>query len=109
MKVGSKLLFVNLENEIVCGDGSFKATVIHQIIASKGEEGKVDIDVEFMDIENISFMGMPIKGYNGYKEFKAKMSEMGIDIEEMVDEACVGIISNEVIESVKNDFKKIMG
>ena len=109
MKEVSKVLFVNVENEIICGEGSFKATVIHQIIASKGKEGKVGIDVEFMDIENISFMGMPIKGYDGYKNLKAKMGEMGIDIEEMVDEACVGIVSNEVIESVKNDFKKIMG
>ena len=109
MKVGSKLLFVNVENEIVCGEGSFKATVIHQIIASKGKEGKIGIDVEFTDIADIKFMGMSINGYNEYKKFKEKMLGMGINIDEMVDEACVDIISNEVIESVKNDFKKIIG
>ena len=108
MKNVSKMLFVNTSNDIICGDGSFKATVIHQLVVTEGEENKVDVDVNFLDIENIKFMGMPINGYSEYGKFKAKMEEMGIDIEEMVDEACVGIISNELIQQCKDDLKKIL-
>jgi hypothetical protein len=106
MKSVSKMLFVNVTNEIVCGNGSFKADVIHQIIVN-GDGDNIVCDVEFLDIDNITFMGMPINGYSEYKKFKAKMLEMGIDINEMVDEACVGIISNEFIQECKNDFSKM--
>jgi hypothetical protein len=106
MKSVSKCLFVNVTNEIVCGNGSFKADVIHQIIVDSGKLG-IECDVEFLDIENITFMGMPIKGYDEYKKFKVKMNEMGIDIGEMVDEACVGIISSEFIEKCKSDYSKM--
>jgi len=107
MKNVSKMLFVNVANEIVCGNGSFKATVTHQIIVC-GDGDNIGCDVEFLDIENITFMGMPIKGYSEYKKFKENMLEMGIGIKEMVDEACVGIISDEFIEECKNDLKKIL-
>jgi hypothetical protein len=108
MKNVRKMLFVNVENDIVCGDGSFKATVIHQIVVTGENKDAICCDVEFLDIENITFMGMPIKGYDEYRKFKAKMSDMGIDVEEMVDEACVGIISSEFIQECKNDLKKIL-
>jgi hypothetical protein len=106
MKNVSKSLFVNVTNEIVCGNGSFKADVIHQIIVDSDEKG-IGCDVDFIDIENISFMGMPIKGYDEYRKFKEKMNEMGIDIDEMIDEACVGVISSEFIQECKNDFSKM--
>jgi hypothetical protein len=108
MKNVSKMLFVNTSNDIVCGDGSFKATVIHQLIVTEGEGNEINVDVEFLDIENITFMGMPIKGYNDYSKFKEKMLGMGIDIDEMVDEACVGIIPNELIQQCKVDLRKIL-
>jgi len=102
MKVVNSCLFVNIENKIVCGNGSFTATVEHQVIVSKH-----GTDVEFSDIWDITFMGMPVEGYKAYNQFKAKMSEMGIDIDEMVDVECVGIVSNEFIEKCENAFKLI--
>jgi hypothetical protein len=35
------------------------------------------------------------------------MLEMGIDIDAAMDEACVGLISNEFIFQLKADFTKI--
>ena len=101
MKVVSNCLFVSVENQIVCGDGSFKATAVHQVIVS--ESGS---DVEFVDIENITFMGLPIEGYSEYKKFKLKMSEMGVDIDKMVDDACVGLISDSFIKTCEDRFAK---
>jgi hypothetical protein len=101
MKVVNSCLFVNVQNEIVCGDGSFKATIEHQIIV--GDEG---VDVEFLDITNIKFMGLPIDGYKEYQKFKEKMSEMGIDIEKMIDDACEGLITESIIQSCKDRWEK---
>ena len=101
MKVVNSCLFVNVQNEIVCGDGSFKTTVEHQIIVSDA-----GADVEFVDQSNITFMGMPIEGYKAFKQFKEKMSEMGVDIEKMIDDACVGLISDSFIQSCKDRFEK---
>ena len=102
MKVTGQVLFINVQNEIVCGDGSFKATVKHQLVV--GENGT---DLEFLDIENITFMGMPIEGYKAYNQFKEKMSDMGIDIEKMVDDACVGLIPDSFIKECEAKFAKI--
>ena len=102
MKVTGQILFVNVKNEIVCGDGSFKATVEHQLVV--GENGT---DVEFVDIANITFMGLPIEGYKAYNQFKDKMSDMGIDINKMVDDACVGLIPDSFIKEYEAKFAKI--
>ena len=101
MKVVNQTLFVSVQHEIVCGDGSFKATVEHQVMV--GDQG---VDVDFVDIHNITFMGMPIEGYKAYNQFKDKMSDMGIDIEKMVDDACVGLISDSFIAECKAKFEK---
>lgn len=102
MKVVNQSMFVSVQNDIVCGDGSFKATVEHQIIVSNG-----GVDVEFTDIHNITFMGMPINGYTAYSQFKEKMLDMGIDIEAMVEEECVGLITDSFINDCKNSFNQV--
>lgn len=107
MKVENQSMFVMVSNNIVCGDGSFKATAEHQIIISNGKDGIV-VDIEFMGVDDVTFMGMPINGYKGYKQFIEKMLEMGIDIDEMVDEACAGLIPSDFIEECKERFRKSM-
>ncbi len=102
MKVTGQVLFINVQHEIVCGDGSFKATVEHQIIV-----GKEGVDVDFVDIHNITFMGLPIEGHKAFRQFKDKMLEMGVDIDEMVFNKCVGLISDSFIKECEAKFAKI--
>ena len=102
MKVVNQTLFVSVQNDIVCGDGSFKATVEHQVIV-----GKEGVDVDYVDIHNITFMGLPIEGHKAFKQFKDKMLEMGIDIDEMVFNECVGLISDSFIKECEDKFAKI--
>ena len=102
MKVTGQVLFINVEHNIVCGDGSFKATVGHQLVV-----GKDGTDVEFVDIENITFMGMPIEGYKAFRQFKEKMLDMGINIDKMVDDVCVGLISDSFIKECEAKFAMI--
>ena len=102
MKVVNQTLFVMVQHEIVCGDGSFKATVEHQIIV-----GKEGVDVDYVDIHNITFMGLPIEGHKAFRQFKDKMLEMGIDIDEMVFNKCVGLIPDSFIKECEDKFAKI--
>jgi hypothetical protein len=52
-------------------------------------------------------MGMTIEGYKANNQFKDKMSDMGIDIDKMVDDACVGLISDSFIKECEDKFAKI--
>lgn len=109
MKIESKVLFVNVSSEIVCGGGSLKATVVNQIILSEGTKG-IEVENEAMDIVDISFMEMPIQeGYSAFRTFKEKMLEMGIDIQKVISEEEDKIDYTEVITQLKNDFSKMLG
>jgi hypothetical protein len=109
MKIEKKVLFANVNSEIICGGGSFKATVINQIILSEGIKG-IEVENESMDIVDISFMGMPIKeGYSGFRNFTAKMLEMGIDIQKMIQDEEDKLDYTEVIAQLKKDFTKMLG
>ena len=105
MKIESKTLMVNVAHDVVVG--SLEFTAIHMVMIGKGKDNEISVDVDFADVENIKFMGMPIEGYDAFKTFKKRMLEMGIDIDAAMDEACVGLISNEFISQLKADFAKI--
>jgi hypothetical protein len=105
MKIVSKTLMVNVANDVVVG--SLEFTAIHMVIIGKREDNEILVDVDFEDVENVKFMGIPIEGYDAFRTFKNRMLEMGIDIDAAMDEACVGLISNEFISQLKADFTKI--
>jgi len=95
MKVTSKLLMVMVEVPIQVGELKCKAemqvcrTLGHLENANEGED-----DIDFADISDITYMGIPIEGYANFKKFKQFHLEMGIDwnlairnkLEEMQDE-----------------------
>ena len=109
MKKVDKTLIVEVVNNIVCGEGSFKAQVHHNLTAYTDDKGEVVVCVEYMDINYIKFMGLPINGYTEYSNFKAKMLEMGIDIDKMEEEAVEKLDFTEVIKETKLDYYKILG
>jgi predicted nuclease of restriction endonuclease-like (RecB) superfamily len=95
MKVTSKLLMVMVEVPVQVGELKCKAemqvcrTLGHLENANEGED-----DIDFADISDITYMGIPIEGYANFKKFKQFHLEMGIDwnlairnkLEEMQDE-----------------------
>ena len=106
MKIKGKTLLVSVENEIKVGrHNAIEATVEHQIIAYDANDGSIGVDVDFIDITNIRFLGMPIDtGYEAYKKFKEQMLELGINVEELVEEKTQGMVSNKEIFEVKKSF-----
>ena len=113
--IKSKTLLVNVEHNITVGNNdSIEATVVHQIIAYSDEEGHtrfddVEVEVEFIDVVNVKFLGNKIKdGYDGFNKFKASMLELGINVNELIDEACVGVITPSELHEVGKMFLRVL-
>ena len=113
--IKSKTLLVNVEHDITIGNkDSIEATVAHQIIAySNGDEytrfDDVEVEVDFIDVVNVKFLGNKIEeGYDGYNKFKASMLELGINVDELIDEACVGIITPGELHEVKKMMIRVL-
>jgi hypothetical protein len=116
-KIRSKQLFVNVENTIKIGNNdAIEATLIHSVIAYETIDGEIDVDIDFIDIEDVKFLGIPVEGgYKGYNKFKAQMLELGINVDKLIDEKVEGItwlglsptIETETVNEVKRMFSKI--
>jgi hypothetical protein len=108
MKVTSKVVMLNVEHQIAVGNDAITATVIHQICLSKGREGEIVADVDLMDITDIEFLGIKIDdGYTEFQKFKTQMNEMGVDVNALIDEKCVGLITTEDIQKLKDEYKNV--
>ena len=109
MKITSKLMMVNVEHQIAVGNDAITATVIHQVCLSEGKNGEVVADVDFVDIKNIEFLGIKIdNSYTEFKKFKSQMNEMGIDVDELIDEECAGLITTGDIQKLKNEYRDLV-
>jgi hypothetical protein len=91
IKTTSKLIMYTLTSDV--NINSFKATLEAQIIVP--EQGQMDI--EFIDIINPSFNGMPITDW--YK-FKISFLEFGIDYDEMLNQEFDKIFTQERVEAI---------
>ena len=109
MKVTSKLVMLNVEHQIAVGNDAITATVIHQVCLSKGEEDEIFVDVDLMDITDIEFLGIKIDdGYKEFQKFKTQMNEMGVDVDTLINEECVGLITTGDIQKLKNEYKNLI-
>ena len=106
MKIESKLVLINVKNSITVGtNNAITLDVIHQVCLYKNEDDTIGHDIDLMDYENIKFLGMDIdNGYKGFRDFKEQMLKFGIDIDELVDEECVGLITNEDLSKLKSMY-----
>ena len=107
MKIKSKTLHVCFTHDVTLGhNGSIEATLEHFAFISEGKNGEIDIDMDFTDVHNVKFMGMPIeKGWEGYKKFKASMLQLGINVDELMDDKAAEIITDEEFEQLKALYK----
>jgi len=99
-------LMVNVENQIAVGNNdAIEATVIHQICAYRKKDGSIETDVDYVDIHSVKFLGMPIEeGYAEYRDFLTKMTDLGVNAEELINEACVGVITVKDVNQVTGMF-----
>jgi len=98
IKVTSKTLMVNLEFPIEVGQVKLNA-ICQAFISQNQDTGELEGDFEFIDYNNITYMGMPISGCDGMKKLKTFHSELGINLE--------SLISDEFDKVMTDDFQKV--
>ena len=101
MKIGSKVVMINIVNDITLANGMIKLTVEHQACLYENKDGSVGVDIDLCDWDNIEFMGMPV---TDVKIFKTHLSGLGVDFNEMLDEERIGLFSDEDVEKLKAMF-----
>ena len=110
MRITNKTLQVSFEHDVTIGN-AIEATLVHiAFISENNKTGDIDIDLDFVDIDNVKFMGVPItEGYEAYKKFKSTMMDLGIDVTKLFDEKAAELITDENMETLKQMYKKIVG
>jgi hypothetical protein len=107
MKITGKTLQVSFEHTVKVGNNdAIEATLTHMAWLFENKDGSVGYDLDFCDVENVKFLGIPIEsGYQGYKKFKTQMLELGIDVDKLMNEAASKLITDEDIEELKSMFR----
>jgi hypothetical protein len=104
MKVTQTLLMVMVEVPVQVGELKCKAqmqvcrTLGHLENVNEGED-----DIEFADISDITYMGIPIEGYNNWRKFKQFHLEMGIDWDKALAQK-IEEMKNDIIEEVNTSY-----
>jgi hypothetical protein len=96
MKITNKTLMVTFETEVKLGNNdAIELTLEHQAFIG---QNKIDVEIG-TDIRDVKFLGVEIEsGYQAFKEFKANLLKLGIDLDKLIDEK-----ENELMESGVED------
>ena len=82
LKIESRSVMVTLSTQVTVGELDCKCII--QCFVNFDENGKKNIDSDFTDINNITYMGVPIEGYENWKRFRAFHDEMGINFDDAI-------------------------
>ena len=106
MKIRSKTLMLSFEHDVTVGN-AIEATLVHQAFVFESEKtGEIEIELDFADVDNVKFMGIPIEnGYDSYKKFKKTMLELGIDVDKLFDEKAAQLITDENMETLRQLYQ----
>ena len=98
MNIQSKTLFVKVTEPIQIGE--LKLTIEAQVWVVIKDNGVMVIDdIEETDYTDITYMNIPIDGYDNWKKFREFHKGMGIDFEKLI---CSKFDEIFTIESVGN-------
>ena len=102
MKITGSTLMVNFETEVKLGNNdAIELTLQHQAFIT---EDSIDIDLG-IDIRDVKFLGVEIEpGYTAFKEFKATLSKLGIDLNALIDEKEKELINSGLEDKIKLMF-----
>jgi hypothetical protein len=82
LKLVSKLLMVSVEFPIEVGQ--LKTTAMASLHIYEREDGSKGCDVEFVDQNETTYMGVSIDGYGNWRKFCDFHKEMGIDFQDLL-------------------------
>jgi len=97
MEIRRVMVNVMFEEQVTVG--GITATLCGQAWIYQDEK---DPDIEFIDVTNVTFMGLEIEGYDAYKKFRSKMSEIGVDVDALLDKKFDELITEEFKEKLRS-------
>ena len=106
MKITGKTLMINFETEVKLGNNdAIELTLQHIAFIGENKDGNVEVELDLcVDYLNVKFLGIEIdKGFNSFKEFKATLSTLGIDLDKLISEK-----EKELANSGLEDVLKLM-
>ena len=108
MEIERQTLLVNISTKVEFEKAGISLNVIHQVVVYEGDEGEILNDFELMDYDDVTYLGMPVEGYTGVKKLRTQLKEWGVDFDEMVSKEVEKIDFSEIIDELKEKFKRII-
>lgn len=103
LKITGKTLNLNVSFPIEIGE--LKLTAHVNLWVYKNSDGTNSIESDLADVEDISYMGITINGFDNWGKFKKFHLEMGIDFEKAINKKFREIITEEAINELIKDIK----
>ena len=85
--------------------GELTATLQAGVWLSKKLDGEYQWDCDFMDVTDIAYMGMEIKGYDNWQKFRAFHKEMGINFDELLDQEFHKVMTKDRLDKLVKEIK----
>jgi len=98
MKLSSKGFILNLEEKISIGE--LTAVLVCQVNGDKQQ-----FDLHFIDLGEITYMGIPIDGYDNWRKFKDFHLGMGINFSKLIDEKFNEVFTKEAVKEIVDKVK----
>ena len=110
-----KSLLVNTD-EILEVHPQIEVKVHHIINVWENKKGEIESSVEMVDYTLHSFMGEPLRmcerdggsKYQMCKRYRGIIEDLGIDLDELVDDAAVGPIPGVLVNELENDYQMML-
>jgi hypothetical protein len=102
LNIVSKLLMVNVDFPLEVGQ--LKTTATASLHIYKNADGTKGCDVEFMDQNETTYMGVKIDGYQNWKKFCEFHKEMGIDFNDLLNKEFDKVWTKEFTDEFIKDI-----
>jgi hypothetical protein len=84
--------------------GELKLTAEAIIFVNKNKEGNNVAEVDFADLRDITYMGISIDAYEGWKKFTKFHNEMGIDFNTAIDGKFREVLNDDAVDDLIKDL-----
>jgi hypothetical protein len=104
IKLTSKRLY--LEYEFPVQIGELKATLLATVLINNHDNNSDrTYDCDFIDVNDISYMGIAIDGYENWRNFKTFHRSMGIDFDIALDKAFAKVMTKAKLDKLVKEVK----
>jgi hypothetical protein len=101
-KVEQQTLLVNLSVPVQVGQ--IKLDNIYQVSVYRSKTlNKIAFDIDDIDYQNVTYMGMEVDGYKGFEKLRAFHKELGIDIDNEIRKVASEKLDPQELEKWIND------